>query len=140
MALCDYAYEHFYYLTVGENIYSNGTAIKRPLARKHCATSRKVAGSIPCAVIGIFFIGMIRPHYGPGVDSFCNRNEYQEYFLRGKGGRCIGLITLLPLCAGCHDIWEPQPPGTLRACPGLYGDWFSDYRVWPELQRMRNYM
>jgi len=22
-----------------------------------------------------------RPYYGPGVDSACNRNEYQEYFL-----------------------------------------------------------
>ena len=22
-----------------------------------------------------------RPHYGPGFDSGCNRNEYQEYFL-----------------------------------------------------------
>jgi len=22
-----------------------------------------------------------RPHYGPGVDSASNRNEYQEYFL-----------------------------------------------------------
>ena len=21
------------------------------------------------------------PHYGPGVDSACNRNEYREYFL-----------------------------------------------------------
>jgi hypothetical protein len=25
-----------------------------------------------------------RPHYGPGVDSASNRNEYQEYFLRVK--------------------------------------------------------
>ena len=25
-----------------------------------------------------------RPHYGPGVDSPYNRNEYQEYFLRVK--------------------------------------------------------
>jgi len=23
-------------------------------------------------------------HYGPGVDSASNRNEYQEYFLAGK--------------------------------------------------------
>jgi hypothetical protein len=28
-----------------------------------------------------------RSHYGPGVDSAYNRNEYQEYFLGGKGGR-----------------------------------------------------
>jgi len=25
-----------------------------------------------------------RPHYGPGVDSASNRNEYQAYFLRVK--------------------------------------------------------
>jgi len=24
-----------------------------------------------------------RPHYGPGVDSASNRNEYQKYFLGG---------------------------------------------------------
>jgi len=27
------------------------------------------------------------PHYGPGIDSAPNRNEYQEYILEGKGGR-----------------------------------------------------
>jgi len=48
-----------------------------------------------------------------------NRNEYQEYFVRGKGGRYVGLATLPPSCTECIEIWEPQPPGTLRACPGL---------------------
>jgi hypothetical protein len=28
-----------------------------------------------------------RLHYGSEVDSASNRNEYQEYFLGGKGGR-----------------------------------------------------
>jgi hypothetical protein len=28
-----------------------------------------------------------RPHYGSEVNSFSNRNEHQEYFLEGKGGR-----------------------------------------------------
>ena len=60
-----------------------------------------------------------RPHYGPGVDSASNRNEYQEYFLGGKGSRCIGLTTLPPPCADCLEIWEPQTPETLRACQGL---------------------
>ena len=27
--------------------------------------------------------------------------------------------TLPPSCADCLEIWEPQPPGTLRACPDL---------------------
>ena len=54
-----------------------------------------------------------------------NRNEYQEYFLVGKGNRCVKLTTLPPSCADCLEIWEPQPPGTLRACPGLYWDYFG---------------
>jgi len=37
----------------------------------------------------------------------------------GKGGWCIGLTTLPPSCANCLEIWEPQPPGTVWACPGL---------------------
>jgi hypothetical protein len=43
-----------------------------------------------------------------------NRNEYQEYFLGGKGGQCVGLTTLPPPCAKCVEIWEPKPSGTLR--------------------------
>ena len=58
-------------------------------------------------------------HCGPGLDSASNINEYQEYFLGGKGSQCIGLTTLPPSCADCLEIWEPQTPGTLRACPGL---------------------
>jgi len=30
-----------------------------------------------------------RPHCGPEVESVSNRTKYQEYFLRGKGGRCV---------------------------------------------------
>ena len=32
----------------------------------------------------------------PWGDSVTNRNEYQEHFLGGKGGRCVRLITLPP--------------------------------------------
>jgi len=46
------------------------------------------------------------PHYGPGVDSASNRNEYQEYFLGGKVSQCVGLTILLPSCAQCPEIWE----------------------------------
>jgi hypothetical protein len=52
--------------------------------------------------------------YGPGVYSASNRNEYQERFLRGKGGQCIGL-NIPHSCSDCLEIWEPQTPGT---CPG----------------------
>jgi len=61
----------------------------------------------------------LRSHHGPGVDSASNRNEYQEYFLGGKGGRCVRISTFLPSCTDCLEIYEPQPPGTLNACPGL---------------------
>jgi len=56
---------------------------------------------------------------GLEADSASNRNEYQEYCLGGKGGRCLGLTTLPASCAGCHEIWESQPPGTLKACKGI---------------------
>jgi len=40
------------------------------------------SGSIPAGVSGLFIdIKSFRSHYGPGVDSASNRNEYQEYFL-----------------------------------------------------------
>ena len=54
-----------------------GTAVAQWL--RCCATNRKVAGLIPDGVSGFF-----RSHYGPGVDSASNRNEYQEYFLGVK--------------------------------------------------------
>ena len=58
-------------------------------------------------------------HYGPGVDSASNRNEYQEYFLGGKSGRCVRLTNLLPSCAvvmksGNLNFLEPSGP--LQAC------------------------
>jgi len=60
-----------------------------------------------------------RSHYGPGVNSTSNRNEYQKYFLEGKGGRRVGLTTLQLSCAKCLENWEPQTPGNLRACKGI---------------------
>jgi hypothetical protein len=53
------------------------------------------------------------------------KNEYQQYLLGDKSGRCLGLTTLPPSCADCLEMWEPQPPGTLWACPGLYRDCFT---------------
>jgi len=35
------------------------------------------------------------------------------------------VVTLSPSCADCLEIWEPQPSGTLRACPGPYRDCFT---------------
>ena len=59
-----------------------------------CVTNRKVAGSIPAGVTGFFIdIKSFRSHYGPGVDSISNRNEYHEHFLGGKGGQFVRLTT-----------------------------------------------
>ena len=88
-----------------------------------CATNQKVAGSIPAGVIGFFTdIKSYRSHYGLGVDSASNINEYQEYFVGGKGGRCVRLTTLPPSCAvvtksGNLNFLEPF--GSLQACNGL---------------------
>jgi len=67
-------------------------------------------------------IKSFRSHYGPGVDSASNRNEYQEYFLVGKGGRCVRLTTLPPSCAavtksGNLNSWNPL--GHSRRVTGL---------------------
>ena len=43
----------------------------------------------------------------------------------GKRGRCLGLTILPSSCADCLEIWEPQAPGTLRACPVLSWDCFT---------------
>jgi hypothetical protein len=68
------------------------------------------------------FTRSFRRHYVPWVVPASSRIEYQKYFLRGKGGQCVRLTTLPALCADCLEFWEPQPPGTLRACPDLYRD------------------
>ena len=66
-----------------------------------------------------------RSHYGPDVDSAPNRNEYREYFLGGKGGRCVGLIPHhMPTIwkSGSHNHLEPSGLVT-----GLYRDSFTFY-------------
>ena len=65
------------------SLFYKGTAVAQWL--RCCATNRKVAGLIQASVSGFFFdIKPLRSHYGPGVDSASNRNEYQEYFMGVK--------------------------------------------------------
>ena len=70
-----------------------------------------------------FSLTSFRSHDGPGVDSASNRNEYQEYFLGGKGGCCVGLTTLPSSYTDCLEIlgastsWNPQ--GLSRSVMGL---------------------
>jgi len=96
--------------------YMLGTAVAQWL--RCCATNQKVAGSIP---VGVIDIKSSWSYYGPGVDSGSNINEYQEYFLGVKSGRCVRLITLPPSCAvvmksGSFNLLEPSGP--LQACNG----------------------
>jgi hypothetical protein len=66
-------------------------------------------------------IKSFRSHYGPGVDSSSNRNENQEYFLGGKGGRCVRLTTLPPSCAAVTksgNLNFLEPSGSVQACNG----------------------
>ena len=86
---------------------------------RHCATSQKVAVSIPDGVINIFH--WHNPSGRTEVDSASNENEYQEYFLGGKDGRCVRLKTLQISCAivlksGSLKILEPSR--LLQACNG----------------------
>jgi hypothetical protein len=79
--------------------------------------------SIPAGVIGFFIdIKSFRSHYGPGVDSSSNRNEYQEYFLGVKSGRCVRLTTYhhpVPLSRNLGTLTSWNPPGLSRPVMGL---------------------
>jgi hypothetical protein len=62
----------------------------------------------------------------PGSKRGCRAIDgWMKYFMVGKSNRCIGLTSLPPSWANCLKIWESQPPGTLRACQGLYRDCFT---------------
>ena len=68
-----------------------------------------------------FFIDIILPAPTAtlGLTQPLTEMSTRNTSLGGKGVRCTGLTTLPLSCADCLDIWEPQPPGTLWACPGL---------------------
>ena len=56
----------------------------------------------------------------PGVDS-ASKNEYQD-IPGGKGGWCVGVMTLPSSCAECLVIWslnqKPDPSGPARPVMG----------------------
>jgi hypothetical protein len=86
---------------------------------RHRATSRMVAGSVPDGVFGIFH------WYNPSGRKMALGSTSPQIFHGAKGGLSLGLTTLPPSCAGYLEILEPQPPGSLRACPGLQLDCFA---------------
>jgi hypothetical protein len=74
-----------------------GTAVAQWL--RYCATNRKVTGSIPDGVIGIFH----RNNPSDRTMALGSTQPLQEIlpgaFPGGKGGRCVRLTTLPPSCA-----------------------------------------
>ena len=72
---------------------------------KHCATSRKVAGSFPDCVINIFH--WRHPSSHP-VTLGGSTRPLTEMITKdiswGKGGRCVGLTPLPPSCADCLEF------------------------------------
>jgi hypothetical protein len=90
-----------------------------------------------------------RPHYGPGVDSASNRNEYQEYFLglKAAGAYCwqpyhlhvptvleSGSLNLVELSKPAHQAcnWIALPSftlGTGRVSLGLCGAHLANWHT-----------
>jgi hypothetical protein len=76
-------------------------------------------------------------HYGPGVDSASNRNEYQEYFLGIKAAGALGWQPYHPHVtivykSGSLDLLEPSGP--VQACNGIaLSFWHLHNRLWMPL-------
>jgi hypothetical protein len=103
-----------------ERVHGQILQLKRELLRACVVTvgwrTAREAGRSRVLFPVVPLTSFFRLQYGAGVKLVSNRNEYQKYFLGVKA--C--LTNLPPSCADCLEIWEPQPPETLRACPGLY--------------------
>ena len=87
------------------------------------STNRKVAGSIPDGVSGFFIeIKSFWSHYGTGVDSASNRNEYREYFLGVKAASAWCWQTHyhpVPLSRNLGTLTSWNPLGPSRPVTGL---------------------
>ena len=68
----------------------------------------------PDVFIGIFLYNPFRLHYGPGVDSASNRNEYQVY--RRPLRKCNNLTTILCCVMKSGNLNFLEPSGPLQAC------------------------
>ena len=76
-----------------------------------------------------FFIDLflVAALWALGLTQPFNRNEYLEYYVGDKGGRCVGLTALPPACADCQEVWDLQSPGTTTASAGLTGIGYCCY-------------
>jgi hypothetical protein len=88
---------------------------------RHCAVAGKSRVRFPMVSSEIFTYSF-RPRYGPVVDLTSNRNEFQEYFLGGKCGRCVGLTTYhihVPRVSKSWSLNLLEPLGPVQACNGI---------------------
>jgi len=72
--------------------------------------------------LDFFLLTSFRPHYGPGVGSASNINEYQEYFLGVKAAGAKGwhpyhIHVSIVLKSGSLKLLEPSGP--VQACNGI---------------------
>jgi len=81
---------------------------------RHCATRRKVAGSIPDSVIGIFHWHNSSAALWPWSRLSLQQKWVPVICPTDKGGQCLGLTTLQPSCAdlswnlGASPSWNTQ--------------------------------
>ena len=59
------------------------------------------------------------------VGSASNRNQYEGYLLRGKGGRGVGLTTLPSSCADCLEILTVLTSCSPKGLPKPVTDYFT---------------
>ena len=91
---------------------------------RHCATSRKVAGTIPDAVIRIF------NWHNSSVRAVVLGSTHLLVEIRTRN-ISWGVKAALPLsCADCFEVWEPHLTWTLTACQDLYRDCCTFTFMW----------
>jgi hypothetical protein len=95
-----------------------------PLTEALCYQAGSSRVRFPMASLE-FFINIILPAAQWPWGWLCLKQKWVPgIFPGGKGGWCVGLTTLPPRRADCHETREPVHSGTLRVCPGLYRNFF----------------
>jgi hypothetical protein len=57
--------------------------------------------------------------WGTALQAKRSRVRFPSLSFLSRFSRGVGLTTLALSCTDCLKIWDPQTPGTIRACPGI---------------------